>query len=153
VTFEELGGAMTHNSKSGVAHMACQSEADCLYLIREMMSYLPANNMEDPPFKPTNDDPLRTEAALNTIIPDNPNKPYDIKEVIKLIVDDGEFFEIHEHFAQNIVVGFARLGGYSVGIVANQPMVLAGVLDINASEKAGPLRPLLRRLQHSAHRL
>ncbi|MFO7680166.1 MAG: acyl-CoA carboxylase subunit beta [Chloroflexota bacterium] len=136
VTFEELGGAMTHNSKSGVSHVACDSEADTLYLIREMMSYLPANNMESPPFKATNDDPLRTEAALNSIVPDNPNKPYDIKEVIKLIVDSGEFFEIHEHFAQNIVVGFARLGGYSVGIVANQPMVLAGVLDINSSEKA-----------------
>jgi acetyl-CoA carboxylase carboxyltransferase component len=137
VTFEELGGAMTHNSKSGVAHMACESEADALYLIREMMSFLPANNMEDPPFKPNNDDPLRMEEALNTIIPDNPNKPYDIKEVIKLIVDNGDFYEIHEHFAQNIVVGFARLGGYSVGVVANQPMVLAGVLDINSSEKAG----------------
>ncbi len=136
VTFEELGGAMTHNSKSGVAHMACETEGDALYLIREMMSYLPANNMEDPPFKASNDDPLRTEEALNNIVPDNPNKPYDIKEVINLIVDDGEFFEIHEHFAQNIVVGFARLGGFSVGIVANQPMVLAGVLDIESSEKA-----------------
>jgi acetyl-CoA carboxylase carboxyltransferase component len=137
VTFEELGGAMTHNAKSGVAHMAANSEADCLYLIRELFSYLPSNNMEDPPFKPGKDDPLRTETALNSIVPDNPNKPYDIKEVIGLIVDDGEFFEIQEHFAQNIVVGFARLGGYSVGIVANQPMVLAGVLDISASEKAG----------------
>jgi acetyl-CoA carboxylase carboxyltransferase component len=93
--------------------------------------------MEDPPFKPGKDDPLRTETALNSIVPDSPNKPYDIKDVIKLVVDDGEFFEIQEHFAQNIVVGFARLGGYSVGIVANQPMVLAGVLDISASEKAG----------------
>ncbi len=136
VTFEELGGAMTHNSKSGVSHVACDSEADALYLIRELMSYLPANNMEDPPFKAGSDDPLRTEEALNSIVPDNPNKPYDIKEAIKLIVDDGEFFEIHEHYAQNIVVGFARLGGYSVGIVANQPMVLAGVLDIASSEKA-----------------
>jgi acetyl-CoA carboxylase carboxyltransferase component len=136
VTFEELGGAMTHNSKSGVSHVACDSEADALYLIREMMSYLPSNNMEDPPFKASSDDPLRTEEALNSIVPDNPNKPYNIKDVINLIVDDGEFFEIHEHFAQNIVVGFARLGGYSVGIVANQPMVLAGVLDINSSEKA-----------------
>jgi acetyl-CoA carboxylase carboxyltransferase component len=136
VTFEELGGAMTHNSKSGVAHMAATSEADCLYLIREMFSYLPSNNMEDPPFKPTRDDALRTEAELDTLVPDNPNKPYDIKDVIHHIVDDGEFFEIHEHYAENIVVGFARLGGYSVGIVANQPMVLAGVLDINASEKA-----------------
>ena len=137
VSFEELGGAMTHNTKSGVAHMAANSEADCLYLLRELFSYLPSNNMEDPPFKPGKDDPLRTESALNTLVPDNPNKPYDIKQAIKLIVDDGEFFEIQEHFAQNIVVGFARLGGFSVGIVANQPMVLAGVLDISASEKAG----------------
>ena len=137
VTFEELGGAMTHNSKSGVAHMATESEADALYLIRELMSYLPSNNMEDPPFVPTKDDPLRTEAALNTIIPDNPNKPYDIKEVITHIVDDGNFYETQEHFAENVVVGFARLGGHSVGIIANQPMVLAGVLDIAASEKAG----------------
>lgn len=137
VTFEELGGAMTHNQTSGVAHMAAESEEDCLFLIREMMSYLPSNNMEDPPHKPTRDDPLRAEKALDTLVPDNPNKPYDIKEVIELIVDDGEFFETQEFFAQNIVVGFARLGGHAVGIVANQPMVLAGVLDIDASEKAG----------------
>lgn len=136
VTFEELGGAMTHNSLSGVAHLAAESEADCLYRIREMLSYLPANNMEDPPFTPGKDDNLRTEAALDSLVPDNPNKPYDIKEAIELIVDEGHFYEIHEHYAQNIVVGFARLGGYSVGIVANQPMVLAGVLDIDASEKA-----------------
>jgi acetyl-CoA carboxylase carboxyltransferase component len=136
VTFEQLGGADTHNSISGVAHMAAESEADCLFLIREMMSYLPSNNMEDPPFKATVDDPLRADAILDTLVPDNPNKPYDIKEVIHHIVDNGEFFEVHEHYAQNIVVGFARLGGYSVGIVANQPIVLAGVLDIKASEKA-----------------
>ena len=136
VTFEQLGGAMTHNATSGVAHMATESEADCLYQIREMLSYLPANNMEDPPFVVTKDDPLRTEAALNELVPENPNKPYDIKEVIHLIVDDGRFYEIQEHYAQNIVVGFARLGGHAVGVVANQPMVLAGVLDINASEKA-----------------
>lgn len=137
VTFEELGGAMTHNQTSGVAHMAANSEADCLYLIRELMSYLPSNNMEDPPIKSNQDDPLRTEAALDTLVPLNPNKPYDIKDAIHLIMDKGEFYEIQEHFAQNIVVGFARLGGYPVGIVANQPMVLAGVLDINSSEKAG----------------
>jgi propionyl-CoA carboxylase beta chain len=137
VTFEELGGAMTHSQTSGVAHMATESEADCLYLIRELFSYLPSNNMEDPPFKPSKDDALRTEAALDSLVPDNPNKPYDIKDAIHLIVDDGVFYEIQEYFAQNIVVGFARLGGYSVGIVANQPMVLAGVLNIDASEKAG----------------
>jgi acetyl-CoA carboxylase carboxyltransferase component len=137
VSFEELGGAMTHNEKSGVAHMAAETEADALYLIRELMSYLPSNNMEDPPFAPAKDDNLRTESALNTLVPDNPNKPYNIKDVIHLIMDDGVFYEIQEHFAKNIVVGFARLGGFSVGIVANQPMVLAGVLDIAASEKAG----------------
>ena len=136
VSFEQLGGAMTHNSKSGVAHMAANSEADCLYLIRELFSYLPSNNMEDPPYKATRDDVLRTEAALDDLVPDNPNKPYDIKDVIHHIVDDRIFFEIQEHYAQNIVVGFARLGGNVVGLVANQPMVLAGVLDINASEKA-----------------
>jgi acetyl-CoA carboxylase carboxyltransferase component len=136
VTFEQLGGAMTHAQTSGVAHLAADSEADCLFLIREMLSYLPSNNMEDPPFKSTRDDPLRMEAALNTLVPDSPNKPYDIKDAIHLIVDEGEFYEIHEHFAQNIVVGFARLGGFPVGIVANQPMVLAGVLDIDSSEKA-----------------
>ncbi|MDX1418283.1 MAG: acyl-CoA carboxylase subunit beta, partial [Candidatus Promineifilaceae bacterium] len=136
VTFEQLGGAMTHNTKSGVAHVATESEADCLYLIRELMSFLPSNNMEDPPQKSSNDDDLRTEEALNNLVPDNPNKPYDIKDAIELIVDNGEFYEIQEHFAENIVVGFARLGGFSVGIVANQPKVLAGVLDINSSGKA-----------------
>lgn len=136
VTFEELGGAMTHNTVSGVAHMAAESEEDCLYLIREMMSYLPSNNMEDAPYQATLDDPLRADPELNTLVPDNPNKPYDIKEVINRIVDDGKFYETQELFAQNVVVGFARLGGHGVGIIANQPMVLAGVLDIDASEKA-----------------
>jgi len=97
---------------------------------------MPQNNMEDPPFEPTKDDPLRTEEALNDLVPDDPSKPYDVKEVIRLIVDESRFFEIHEHFAQNVVVGFARLGGHSIGIIANQPAVLAGVLDIKASEKA-----------------
>ncbi len=136
VSFEELGGAMTHNAKSGVAHLAAESEADCLFLIRELFSYLPSNNMEDPPLKASKDDDLRAEEELDRIVPDNPNKPYDIKDVIHLVVDDGEFYEIQEYYAENIVIGFARLGGYSVGIVANQPMVLAGVLDSNASEKA-----------------
>ncbi|MEJ2148533.1 MAG: acyl-CoA carboxylase subunit beta [Chloroflexota bacterium] len=137
VSFEELGGAMTHSTISGVSHVAAESEADCLYLIRELLTYLPQNNMEDPPFEATTDDPLRTAHALNTIVPDNPNKPYDIKAVIRMIVDEGRFYEIHEHYAQNIVVGFARLGGHAVGIVANQPAVLAGVLDIDASVKGG----------------
>ncbi len=134
VTQEELGGASVHSEKSGVCHVAADSEADTLYLIRKMLGYLPQNNMEDPPFV-ANDDPLRMDEGLNTIVPDDANKPYDIKEAIRMIMDNGQFFEIHENYAQNIVVGFARLGGHSVGIVANQPAVLAGVLDIDASEK------------------
>ncbi len=136
VTQEELGGAAVHAEKSGVCHVAADSEADTLYLIRKLLGYLPQNNMEDAPFLPTADDPLRMEEALNDIIPEDPNKPYDIKDIIRLIVDEGVFFEIHENFAKNIVVGFARLGGHSIGVVANQPAVLAGVLDIDASEKA-----------------
>ncbi|HVN16173.1 MAG TPA: acyl-CoA carboxylase subunit beta [Anaerolineales bacterium] len=135
VTQEELGGASVHSEKSGVCHVAADSEADTLYLIRKLLGYLPQNNMEDSPFQDTGDDPLRMDEALNTLVPDDANKPYDIKDVIRLIVDNGQFFEIHENYAQNIVVGFARLGGHSVGIVANQPAVLAGVLDIDASEK------------------
>ncbi len=134
VSFEDLGGASVHAEKSGVCHLAADSEADTLYLIRKLLGYLPQNNMEDPPFV-ASDDPLRMDDALDSIIPDDPGKPYDIKEVIQMIVDSGQFFEIHENYAQNIVVGFARLGGHSVGIVANQPAVLAGVLDIDASEK------------------
>ncbi|MBI5963878.1 MAG: acyl-CoA carboxylase subunit beta, partial [Chloroflexi bacterium] len=135
VTQEELGGAAVHSEKSGVCHIAADSEADTLYLIRKLLGYLPQNNMEDAPFVQT-DDPLRMDEELNNIIPDDANKPYDIKEVIRKIVDNGQFYEIHENYAQNIVVGFSRLGGHSIGIVANQPAVLAGVLDIDASEKA-----------------
>ncbi len=135
VTFEELGGAMTHNSKSGVAHFATDNEEECLYVIRRLLSFMPPNNLEDPPVVPTTDDPERMDPELNEIIPDSPNKPYDMKEVISRIVDDGDFFEIHEHFAQNIIVGFARFNGRAVGIVAQQPSVLAGVLDIDASVK------------------
>ncbi|HSM71798.1 MAG TPA: acyl-CoA carboxylase subunit beta [Anaerolineales bacterium] len=134
VTQEELGGAGVHSETSGVCHVAADSEADTLFLIRKMLGYLPQNNMEDPPFV-AGDDPLRMNEGLNTIVPNDPNKPYDIKEAIRMIMDNGQFFEIHENYAQNIVVGFARLGGHSVGIVANQPSVLAGVLDIDASEK------------------
>jgi acetyl-CoA carboxylase carboxyltransferase component len=134
VSFEDLGGASVHSEKSGVCHVAADNEADTLYLIRKLLMYLPQNNMEDPPFVP-GDDPLRMDEKLDMIIPDDPNKPYDVKEVIRMIVDGGQFFEIHENYAANIVVGFARLGGHSVGIVANQPAVLAGVLDIDASEK------------------
>lgn len=136
VTFEELGGASVHSDTSGVCHLAADSEADALYLIRKLLSYMPQNNMEDPPFVPNGDDPLRMEEALNNIIPDEPNKPYDMRDVLRLILDDGIFFEIQESYAQNIVIGFGRLGGHSVGLVANQPSVLAGVLDIKSSEKA-----------------
>jgi len=136
VTKEELGGASAHTALSGVAHLAADSEADAMFMVQELLSYIPQNNMEDSAYEATNDDPLRSEAELDTIVPDNPNKPYDMKEVIRLIMDDGGFFEIQPDFAQNILVGFARLGGHSVGIIANQPQVLAGVLDIDASEKA-----------------
>jgi propionyl-CoA carboxylase beta chain len=135
VSFEDLGGASVHSEKSGVCHVAADSEADTLYLIRKLLGYLPQNNMEDPPFMPSGDDPFRMEDALDNLIPSDPGKPYDIKDVIRPIVDNGQFFEIHENYAGNIVVGFARLGGHSIGIVANQPAVLAGVLDIDASEK------------------
>jgi propionyl-CoA carboxylase beta chain len=137
VTFDELGGADVHAENSGVCHIAADTEANTLFLVRKLMSYLPQNNMEDPPFLPTGDSPLRREKALDSIIPDDPSKPYDIKNVISLLVDDSEFYEIQEAFARNIVIGFARLGGHSVGIVANQPAYLAGVLDIDCSEKAG----------------
>ncbi len=136
VTFEDLGGASVHSEISGVCHMAADSEADALYIIQKLLTYLPQNNMEDPPYAPNGDDPLRMEEALDRIIPDDPGKPYDMKSIIQLIVDEGQFLEIHDSYAQNIVVGFARLGGHSIGIVANQPAVLAGVLDINSSEKA-----------------
>ncbi|GAB4502917.1 MAG: acyl-CoA carboxylase subunit beta [Anaerolineales bacterium] len=136
VSFEDLGGASVHSEKSGVCHVAADSEADTLYLIRKVLGYLPQNNMEDPLYVNTGDDPLRADEALDSLIPADPGKPYDIKDVIRLVMDNGDFFEIHENYAMNVVVGFARLGGHSVGIVANQPAVLAGVLDIDASEKA-----------------
>jgi acetyl-CoA carboxylase carboxyltransferase component len=136
VSFEDLGGAAVHSETSGVCHVATDTEADALYLIRKLFSYLPQNNMEDPPYVSTTDDPLRMAEELDSLVPDDPSKPYDIKNAIHLIMDDGQFFEIHENYAQNIIIGFARLGGHSVGIVANQPGVLAGVLDINSSDKA-----------------
>ncbi|MCA9885301.1 MAG: acyl-CoA carboxylase subunit beta [Anaerolineae bacterium] len=136
VTFDELGGADVHASKSGACHLVGEDETEALLLVRELLSYLPQNNMEDPPYQATTDDPLRGDDSLNTIVPDDPTKPYDIKDIIEKVVDDGHFFEVHENYAANIVVGYARLGGQVVGIVANQPMVLAGVLDIGASEKA-----------------
>jgi propionyl-CoA carboxylase beta subunit len=135
VSKEELGGAITHNSVSGVAHFAAESDEHALRLVRELVSFIPSNNLEDPP-QSLNDDPIeRTEVKLNSIIPSASNQPYDIRDVINHIVDDGYFFEVQQMYAQNICVGFARLGGRPVGIVANQPAYLAGVLDINASVK------------------
>ncbi|SMC79022.1 Acetyl-CoA carboxylase, carboxyltransferase component [Desulfocicer vacuolatum DSM 3385] len=136
ITFEDLGGAMAHNEKSGVAQFACDSDAHALEEIRQLLSYLPSNNMEDPPLKPTADDPRRQDPELDVLIPDNPNQAYDIKAVISSIVDDGDFFEPHAHFAKNIVTCFARLNGRPIGIIANQPLFMAGCLDINASDKA-----------------
>jgi len=137
VNSEELGGAMVHNSKSGVAHFAVDDDKECILLIKELLSFLPSNNMEDPPFASTDDPSDRRVTALRAIVPENPNKPYDIKEVVSAVVDEGYFFEVQEHYAQNIVIGFARMGGRVIGIVGNQPNVLAGCLDIDASVKAG----------------
>ena len=136
VTDEQLGGASVHGSKSGVAHFVAEDEQEGILLIRKLLSYLPQNNLEDPTFTTCTDPINRLEDSLNEIIPDHPNKPYDVKGVIHAIVDDGEFLEVHRNYAQNVVVGFARFDGVSTGIVANQPNYLAGVLDINASRKA-----------------
>jgi propionyl-CoA carboxylase beta chain len=135
VTSDDLGGALTHATKSGVAHFAAENEATCLEGIRRLLSFIPSNNVDDPPEVESTDDVLRQDKELDTLVPENPNKPYDMKNVIHRIVDNGEFFETQELYAQNILVGFARLGGKSVGIVANQPSVLAGVLDIDSSVK------------------
>ena len=135
VSFENLGGAVTHASKSGVAHFAVENEIECIGTIKKILSYIPSNNVDDPPLAETGDDPQRMDPRLDSIVPENPNKPYDMKEVIRSVVDHGEFLEVHELYAANILVGFARLGGRSVGIVANQPAVLAGVLDIDSSIK------------------
>lgn len=135
VTFEELGGAFVHSSTSGVAHFAADSEEDALFLVQQLVDCLPSNNLDDPPVKIPQDDPLREDRDLDGIVPENPNKPYDMKEVIKHIVDDGRFLDVHESWAQNIIVGFARLAGRPVGVVAQQPTVLAGVLDVEASQK------------------
>jgi propionyl-CoA carboxylase beta chain len=136
VTKDELGGAMTHNTKSGVAHFAADSDEHALRITRELLSFIPSNNMDDPPFAATADPADRADEILNTIVPAAPTQPYDIRDIIHNVVDDGYFFEVHEFYAPNMVVGFARLGGNSVGIVANQPAFLAGVLDIDASIKA-----------------
>jgi len=136
VGFEELGGAISHNARSGVAHFASEDEDACLQDARYLLSFLPQNNLETPPRVVSGDDCARMAAELDTIVPDNPNKPYDMREVVHHIVDDGEFFEVHELFARNIICGFARLDGYAVGVVGNQPAQMAGVLDIESSEKA-----------------
>ncbi|MGQ0543576.1 MAG: acyl-CoA carboxylase subunit beta [Blastocatellia bacterium] len=136
VTKDELGGAMTHNAKSGVAHFAADSDEHALRITRELISFIPSNNMENPPFVPTADPSDRCDEKLNTIVPESSNQPYDIRDIVHAVADDGYFFEVQEHYAPNIVIGFARLGGFSVGLVANQPAFLAGVLDIDASVKA-----------------
>ncbi len=135
VTAEELGGAVTHASRSGVAHFACENEVECLETVRNLLGYIPSNNVDDPPVIAATDDPNRRDPELDSLVPENPNKPYDIKQVISRVVDGGTFLEVHEQYAGNIVVGFARLAGKPIGVVANQPSVLAGVLDIDASRK------------------
>jgi propionyl-CoA carboxylase beta chain len=136
VSKEELGGALAHNQKSGVAHFAAENEQGAILLTRELLGFLPSNNTEDPPVLPCDDDAFRSDESLKDVVPSNPNKPYDIKEILRAVVDHRHFFEVAEHHAKNIVVGFARLNGRSVGVVANQPAFLAGVLDIAASVKA-----------------
>jgi propionyl-CoA carboxylase beta chain len=136
VTKEELGGAMTHNSKSGVAHLIGDSDENTMMMIRELIGFLPSNNMEDPPVKSFTDDVNREDQNLQTLVPADPNKPYDMMEIIETVVDDNNFFEIMPHYARNMITGFARMAGKTVGIVANQPAFLAGVLDINSSVKA-----------------
>jgi acetyl-CoA carboxylase carboxyltransferase component len=136
ISFEDLGGAITHSEKSGVSHFACESEEDAIRQIKELLSYLPSNNMEDPPIVDMGDRPDRMEPGLDTIIPDNPNQSYDMKSLIGLIVDKGEIFEPHELYAPNIIICFARLNGRTIGIIANQPAYMGGALDINASDKA-----------------
>ncbi len=136
VTKDELGGASTHNERSGVAHFLARGDQECLQMIRELLSFLPSNNLDDPPVKPTDDPPDRADERLDSLVPVEPDKPYDIKDILHAVADDGYFFEVQERYARNIVVGFARLDGKTVGLVANQPAVLAGCLDIDASLKA-----------------
>jgi len=137
VPFEELGGAMTHNATSGVAHFAADSEEQCLLWVKRLLRFIPQNNMEDPPVVQPTDDPLRMDEELDSIVPDSPNKPYDMRDIVRHVVDDGDYFEVQEHWARNITVGFARLDGRTVGIVGQNPAYLAGVLDIDSSIKAG----------------
>jgi acetyl-CoA carboxylase carboxyltransferase component len=136
VSMEQLGGAMSHATKSGVAHFVAENEEDCLAQVRYLMSFIPSNNLEDPPRYAPSDDPERRDETIAELIPESSREPYDMKEIIKRIVDDGEFYEVMPFFAMNIIVGFSRLDGRSIGVVANQPKVLAGTLDIDACEKA-----------------
>jgi propionyl-CoA carboxylase beta chain len=136
VSKEELGGAITHNTKSGVAHFAFDDDSSALDALRTLLSYLPSNNAEEPPIITCSDDPERRDEKLKIIVPSKPNKPYDVREIIECVIDERNFFEIQQHFAQNIVIGFARMQGKTIGIVANQPQILAGAIDINASDKA-----------------
>jgi acetyl-CoA carboxylase carboxyltransferase component len=136
ITFEDLGGAMAHNTKSGVAHFACEDDRDCLDQIKRLLSFLPNNNMEDPPRIVCTDPVHREDPALDSLVPDSPSASYDMYDIIRMVVDDGDFFEPQQHYAQNIITAFARLNGRSIGIIANQPKVLAGCLDVNAADKA-----------------
>ena len=148
VTQEELGGATTHTTKSGVSDMAFETDIDALEQLRRFMDFLPASNLEYPPVIPTDDPPNRQEPSLDSLVPENPNEPYDVKELIVKLVDESDFFEIQPDYAKNIIIGYGRMEGSTVGIVANQPMVLAGCLDIDASVSR-PFYPVLRLLQHS----
>jgi acetyl-CoA carboxylase carboxyltransferase component len=136
ITPEELGGAMTHSRRSGNCHFACDTEEELFETVRRLLSYLPQNNTEDPPPGSCTDDPQRTDETLVPLVPTTPTKPYEVRHLIRAVVDHGEFLEVHEHFAPNIVVGFARLDGKTIGVVANQPRIMAGCLDIDASDKA-----------------
>jgi propionyl-CoA carboxylase beta chain len=133
---QDLGGADTHSTRSGVCHLEASDDESALLTIRDLLSYMPSNNVDDPPFRPPTDDPNRRDEALDSIVPENANKPYDMREIITRVVDDGNWLEIQPDWAQNMMIGFSRIGGYSVGIVANQPAFLAGCLDIDASVKA-----------------
>ena len=137
VSFEQLGGTMTHNAISGVAHLAAENEQQSLQLVRKLLSFLPQNNMEDAPWVQPSDDPLRMDPELDSIVPDNPTQPYDMREIVRRVVDNGDYFEIQEHWAKSITIGFARLNGHPVGVVGQNPFFLAGVLDIDSSDKAG----------------
>ena len=140
VSFEELGGGLMHSQESGVCHFLTGDDRECLDRVRNLLSYLPGNNQDDPPYVPPIDDPERLCPELERVVPTDPHKPYDVRQVIASIFDDGRFFEVHQLWAENMVVGFARLNGHVVGIVANQPLILAGVIDIKASIKASKYR-------------